>query len=49
MLYLWNFDWFVNVDDAFNAADETASFDVNNDLEEEGLDGFSDEEHVEQG
>ncbi|CAL4961509.1 unnamed protein product [Urochloa decumbens] len=35
--------------DAFNAAAEAASFDLNCDLEEEVLEGFSDEEHVEQG
>ncbi|CAO2172300.1 unnamed protein product [Urochloa humidicola] len=32
-----------------NGSDEGASFDLNCDLEEDGLDGSSDEEHVEQG
>jgi len=40
---------FLHLADAFNAADETATFDLNYALEEEMLDGSNDPEHVEQG
>ena len=40
---------FLHLADAFNAADETSTFDLNYALEEEMLDGSNDPEHVEQG
>ena len=43
------FLWFVHLAYAFNAADETATFDLNFALDEEALDGSSDAENVDQG
>ena len=43
------FLWFVHLAYAFNATDETTTFDLNFALDEEALDGSSDAENVDQG